>query len=178
MPGVPMLVLGWRLADRLFGLDVRNVVHIEERLATCHLPHPRAGITALTFYQDRVVPVLDLAHILLGETDHQWSNETKHLILRRDVTASSAASRPLWAGKVDTVVRIFTLNTEDLTAWTEPPDHPAVRYVRAVVEGEEGSLWLIDLRRVLRQVCGNSPTAVGDGSSEEHLAGQTALGAR
>lgn len=178
MPGAPILVLGWRLADQLFGLDVRNVVHIEEQLATRQVPRPRAGVVALTFYQDCVVPVLDLARILLGEADHQWSTEAKYLVLRRDAARNAAVAQPLWATKVDTVVRIFTLNAKDLTTWTKPPDHPAACYVRAVAEGEEGSLWLVDLRRVLRQICGDSPTGVSSSLSEERVTGQPAVGAR
>jgi chemotaxis signal transduction protein len=152
-----MLVLGWRLAGRLFGLDVRNVVRIEERLRVAGLPRPVPGITAVTFLQERIVPVLDLARVMLDHADHRWLDDAKYLILQPGPSAGWPNS--LFAAKVDAVVRMFTVNADDLRTWTDPPDHPAIPFVRAFVEREEGTLWLVDVHRIIRHVRGRSPSS-------------------
>ncbi len=143
MAGSALLILGWRLGDKLFGTEVTNVVHIEEDLRTHRIPRPAPGVAGLAHYQDHVLPVMDLAYVLLGESDHRWMGSTKHLIFQSNTR--------FLAARVDSVVQIHPVATDELETWQTPPEHPAARFVRAVLPLGDTTLWLVDVRRLIRE---------------------------
>jgi len=139
-----MLVLGWRLGPQVFGVEVHNVVHIEENLKIRRVPRPLPGISGVVYYQAQIVPVLNLPEILLKEASHKWHSDSLYLVLQ------SGDQR--YGGRVDSVLRIFSAYTDDLTTWADPPEHPAVPFVRAVLQTDQEMLWLIDVRRIARHM--------------------------
>lgn len=144
MRGEPMLILGWRLGGQAFGLDVRTVIRIEEAIGVRTIPRPSRHVAGLTYYQGRIVPVINLATLLLDESDHVWPSTPVHLIMQ-----SGAA---MLAARVDSVIRMFRANTQDLVMWSEPPDHPAAPLVRALLPTEEATVWVMDIRRIARRL--------------------------
>jgi chemotaxis signal transduction protein len=138
-----LLILGWKVGDTLFGTEVGHVVHIVDDFQIQPVPRPAPGVLGLTQYDGTILPVLDLAQVLMGESGHQWESTTKYVVFNTE-------SRFL-AGRVDSVVRIFSTTTDDLVTWGEPPDHPAARYIRAQLYADGQTLWLVDLRRMARR---------------------------
>jgi len=144
MAGVSLLVLGWRLGAQAFGFDIRSVVHIEEDLSVHRLPRPRRGVAGITYYQDSVIPVLDLPVLLLNESEHKWPPGAVYLLVE--------CARQQYACRVDAILRVFTVPSDHLMLWEVPPDHPAVPFVRALWPREQEMLWLTDIRRIARHV--------------------------
>ena len=144
MPGASVLVLGWRLGDQIFGTQVHSLAHIEQSPHLCRLPRPSPGVGGLAYYRRQLIPVLDLAYLLLGETGRASRAGPMYLVFQGD--------DGMYAGRVDSVLRMFLADTENLTTWPSPPDHPAAQFVCALLPMEEDTLWLVDIRRVVRYV--------------------------
>ncbi len=144
MAGAPMLILAWRLGDQVFGTQVQNLVHIEPRLQLRRLPAPIPGADSLAFYQGRIVLAVDLAHVLLGKSDYERSPGSMYLIFQTD--------EQMYAGQVDSVIRIISASTDDLATWREPPDHLASGFVRALLPVDDNTMWLLDMQRMTRHL--------------------------
>jgi chemotaxis signal transduction protein len=144
MPATRLLILGWELGDRVFGADVSSIIHIEPTLRSRGLPRPTPGIEALCVHSGRILPVIDLSRILLGETSSRRENGTVHLIMQSTLTP--------FAARVDRVQRIFPLDTDALELPPHDVDHPAAEFCQGKVTMDEQELWLVDIRRVLRRI--------------------------
>ncbi len=144
MPGTSILVLGWRIGDRLCAVDAGKVAHIEPAFPVRAIPRPVDGVVGAGFYHGQAVPVLDFSWALLGESDHVWPESAVFLIIRD--------AGGMFAVRVDGVEGISPAETDDLKFPEPDSGFPGARFARASLEIDGEDALLIDFRRVLRHI--------------------------
>lgn len=138
-----MLIVVFRTADGLYGIDAKRVVEVVPRVDCRHIPHAPAFISGLLRYRGRVVPVIDF-RLLTGSGVSRDALSTR--VILSEFTAEDGSTRTvgLMAENVSHVVKV---KDEDFIARAMSLDEAP--YLGAIAQLDEGLVQLVNASRLI-----------------------------
>lgn len=138
-----MLVLIFRAAECLYGIDAKRVVEVVPRVDCRRIPHSPAFISGLLSYRGRIVPVIDFGLLTgLGASRDVLSTR----VILSEFTADDGSTRTvgLVAENVSHVVKV---NDHDFIARAMSLDEAP--YLGSIAQLEEGLVHLVNAGKLV-----------------------------
>lgn len=126
-----------------FGVPLRQLVSVDPMPRVAPVPGVPPWILGVTYYQGRVLAVIDLAAILQVNDvlEHDVAQARLLIAADRDVSAALA---------VPAATEVFTVAPEHIAPVSPMPDRLVNRYLTGHVTYGEQSFGLLDLGKLMR----------------------------